>query len=405
MRIIDIREKSFPLRANMRNAAFDFSDLTTSVVAVVTDQVREGEPVVGYAWGSIGRHACGGAMRGRFIPRILAADPEKLLDNEGLIDPEKLHAVMTVREKPGGHAERSIPIGIIDAALWDAVGKVAGKPVWRLLAERYNEGKLPGKLPCYVGGGWYLPGNRISDLEDEMRRHQDAGYRFIKIKAGGLPIPDDVRRVEAALKITGSPDLLSVDSNGALSRQRALDYAKALAPYRLRWFEEPVDPLDLEAYASLAALYDPPLAQGENLYSLQEVRNHLLFGGFRPGKDFLQVDPPQAYGITMFARLVKMIEEMGCDRSCLWPHGGNLMSAAVVGGFGTGGCEGYPGGFGDFSGFSDDMPVVDGHVTLSQRPGLGWEGMPRLYPLMHSLVESLRRGTASSICGRRGGMG
>src|SRR5215216_2962167 len=389
MRIVDIREKAFPLRSNMRNAAFDFSDLTTSVVAVVTDQRREGKPVVGYAWGSIGRHACGGPMRGRFIPRVLSAPPDGLLDGDGLIDPEKVHAQMSLREKPGGHAERSIPIGIIDTAVWDAVGKIAGKPVWRLLSERYNGGRHPSKAPCYVGGGWYLPGNKLSDLEDEMRRHQDAGYRLIKIKAGGLPLADDLKRVEAGLRIVGSSDLLAVDFNGFMSTEKARSYAEAFAPYRLRWFEEPVDPLDLEAYAELAAVYDPPIAQGENLYALQEVRNFLLFGGFRADRDVLQIDPPQAYGLTMFARFVGMLDAHGASRACLWPHGGNLMSVAAVFGFGTGGCEGYPGGFGDFSGFAEDMPVKDGHLELPQRSGLGWEGMPRLHPAMRSLVEDL----------------
>ena len=90
------------------NAAFDFSELTTSVVAVVTDQKRDGKPVVGYAWGSIGRHACGGQMRDRFIPRILAAKPETLIDASGEnLDPGKILACMMQREKAGGHSERS----------------------------------------------------------------------------------------------------------------------------------------------------------------------------------------------------------------------------------------------------------------------------------------------------------
>lgn len=386
MRIIDIREAVFPLQSNMRNAAFDFRDLTTSVVAVVTDRKRDGKPVVGYAWGSIGRHAVGGQLRGRFIPRVLAAKPESLLGEDGVIDPEKVLAAMLVREKPGGHAERSIATGIVDTAVWDAVGKIKGEPTWKLIAERYNGGEHPEKVPCYVGGGWYLPGNKLSDLEDEMRRHQDAGYRFIKIKAGGLPVPDDVKRVEAGLKIVGSADLLAVDANGAIPPAKAIEYAKALAPYKLRWFEEPVDPLDLKAYADFAAVYEPPIGQGENLYSLQEVRNHMLFGGFRADRDIIQVDPPQAYGLTTFAKFVQLVEEHGANRACLWPHGGNLMSFAAVAGFGAGGCEGYPGGFGIFSGFAEGMNVEDGYLRMPDRPGLGWEGMPRLFPKLQEMA-------------------
>jgi L-alanine-DL-glutamate epimerase-like enolase superfamily enzyme len=389
MRIVDIREKAFPLQTNMRNAAFALTGLTTSVVAVVTDQKRDGGPVVGYAWGSLGRHACGGPMRARFIPRILNAKPDSLLDNAGLIDPEKVHAAMQMPEKPGGHAERSVPIGIIDTAVWDAVGKIAGKPTWRLLADRFNGGKARAKVPCYVGGGWYLPGNKLSDLEDELKRHLAAGFRLLKIKSGGLPVADDVKRVEAGLKIVGGGDYLAVDFNGALDDKRVKDYAKAYAPYRLRWFEEPVDPLDLKGYAALAEIYEPPIGQGENLMAPQEVTNMLDFGGFRPDRDILQIDPPQAYGLTMLAKIMDVLERHGCNRTSFWPHGGNVMSVAAAFGFSGGGTEGYPQGLGEFSGFADDMTVEDGMLAAPQWPGLGWEGMPKLYPQMRSLVEDL----------------
>ena len=88
--------------------------------------------------------------------------------------------------KAGGHSERSIGIGTIEVAVWDAVAKIAGKPLHRVLAERYNGGKVPDKVFCYVGGGWYAPGKTIKDLQDEMRRHLDAGYTMVKMKVGGM---------------------------------------------------------------------------------------------------------------------------------------------------------------------------------------------------------------------------
>ena len=137
MRIVDIRECAAPVKSDMRNSSFDFSEMTTSVVAVITDVVREHRPVVGFAFNSTGRYACGAAMRARFIPRILNADPLLLLDeNQENFDPAKILAVMMQREKSGGHSERSIGIGTIEVAVWDAVAKIAGKPLHRLLAER-----------------------------------------------------------------------------------------------------------------------------------------------------------------------------------------------------------------------------------------------------------------------------
>src|SRR5215469_10809578 len=172
MRILDIRETSIPLRSSLANSGFDFSEMTTSVVAVITDVKRDGRPVAGFAFNSTGRYACGAQMRARFIPRILSADPEALLDDAGTnFAPEKILACMMQREKSGGHSERSIPIGTIEVAGWDAVAKIAEKPLHRLLAERFNGGKQAEKVFCYVGGGWYAPGQTFRDVQDEMRRH------------------------------------------------------------------------------------------------------------------------------------------------------------------------------------------------------------------------------------------
>src|SRR5262250_3978561 len=172
MRIVDIRETAIPLKSDLKNSSFDFSEMTTSVVAVITDVVREHRPVVGFAFNSTGRYACGAAMRARFIPRILNADPLLLLDeNQENFDPAKILAVMMQREKSGGHSERSIGIGTIEVAVWDAVAKIAGEPLHRLLARRFNRGNTADKVFCYVGGGWYAPGQTVKDLQDEMRRH------------------------------------------------------------------------------------------------------------------------------------------------------------------------------------------------------------------------------------------
>ena len=387
MRIVDIRETAVPLKSDLKNSSFDFSEMTTSVVAVITDVMRDGRPVAGFGFNSTGRYACGAQMRERFIPRILGADPESLLDDTGdNLDPAKILAAMRRREKIGGDAERSIGIGTIEVAVWDAVAKIAGKPLHRILADRYGGGKAPERVFCYVGGGWYFPGQTMKDLQDEMRRHLDAGYTMVKMKVGGLPLADDCRRIEAVLQVLGSEAKLAVDANGKFDRSESLAYAKALAPFRLRWFEEPCDPLDFALLAEIASQYDAPLATGENLYSTQDVQNLVRFGGLRADRDIVQVDPPQAYGICQYARTIDMLAREGWARGSLFPHGGNQMSLAIAAGFGLGGAESYPGVFGAFGGFADDAKVVDGAVTLSERPGIGFEGQAALYKLMKQLV-------------------
>jgi len=387
MRIVDIRETAVPLKSDLKNSSFDFSEMTTSVVAVITDVMREGRPVAGFSFNSTGRYACGAQMRERFIPRILGADPASLLDETGdNLDPAKILAAMRRREKIGGDAERSIGIGTIEVAVWDAVAKIAGKPLHRMLAERYSGGRVPERVFCYVGGGWYFPGQTMADLQDEMRRHLDAGYTMVKMKVGGLPLAQDRRRIEAVLEVLGSEAKLAVDANGKFDRSEALAYAKALAPFRLRWFEEPCDPLDFALLAEIATHYDAPLATGENLYSTQDVQNLVRFGGLRADRDIVQVDPPQAYGICQYARTIDMLARECWGRGSLFPHGGNQMSLAIAAGFGLGGAESYPGVFGAFGGFADDAKVVDGAVTLSDRPGIGFEGQAALYKLMKQLV-------------------
>jgi L-alanine-DL-glutamate epimerase-like enolase superfamily enzyme len=387
MRIVDIRETAVPLKSKLANSSFNFSEMTTSVVAVITDVIRSGKPICGFAFNSTGRYACGAQMRARFIPRILKAPPQSLLDDAGQFAPEKFLAVMLQNEKSGGHSERSVGIGTIEVAVWDALAKLSDKPLHAVLAERYNNGKTLDKVFCYVGGGWYWPGQTIQDLQGEMRRHLGAGYTLVKMKVGGLPLADDLARVEAVKAILPPGAQLAVDANSKFDRAEALDYAHGLAPFALRWFEEPCDPLDFALLAEIAAAYPPPLSTGENLFSTQDVENLVRFGGLRPERnDVIQIDPPQAYGIVQYARTLAMLARHGWPRSAMFPHGGNQMSLAIAAGFGLAGAESYPGVFGDFGGFADDAIIENGFITLSDRPGIGFEGQAALYKIMRDLA-------------------
>src|SRR3974390_3342737 len=176
MRIIDIREAVVPVNSTLANSSIDFSEMTTSVVAVITDVTRGGRPVCGFAFNSTGRYACGAQMRARFIPRILKAQPDSLLDDDGDLAPEKILAVMLHNEKSGGHSERSIGIGTIEVAVWDALAKILENPLHRLLAERFNGGKIADKVFCYLGGGPSL-------TRGGLRRSPCSGWRSRAIRS------------------------------------------------------------------------------------------------------------------------------------------------------------------------------------------------------------------------------
>jgi len=387
MKITAIREVAVPINSTIRNAVFDFSEMTTSVVAVTTDVMRGGKPVTGFAFNSTGRYACGAQMRDRLIPRIMKAPPDSLLNAAGdNFDCEKILACMMQREKPGGHTERSVAIGTLEVACWDAVAKIADQPLHAVLAQKYNNGKVQDKVPCYVGGGWYAPGKGIPELQDEIRRRLDEGYTTMKIKVGGMTVPEDVKRVEAGIAIVGASDRLAVDANAGFNRARALQYAQALKPFRLRWFEEPTDPLDYALLADVASIYDSPIGTGENLFSTQDIENLVRFGGMRPDRDIIQIDVPQSYGIVQFSRTLDMLKRHKWQRHSIFPHGGNQMTLAIVGGFGLGGCEAYPDVFGVFAGFADDARVENGYLKLADRPGIGFEAQNQLYAVMKPLT-------------------
>lgn len=387
MCIVDIRESAVRLESKLRNAAFSFDEMTTSIVAVVTDVVRAGKPVVGYAFNSTGRYACGAQMRDRFIPRLMKgqAAGKVTIDPAGF-DPDAVLAAMMVGEKPGGDMERSVGIGTIEVAVWDAVAKIAGKPVCQLIAERYGSGAIRRDVFCYVGGGWYLPGKGIPHLLDEVRRYLDLGYTLIKIKVGGVTLAEDIARIEAVVKLLGDPQRLALDANCGIGLDRRTSYAQALKPFGLRWFEEPAHPVDYAGNAAFIAQYQGAVATGENLFSVEDAVNLARYGGMRPGLDIIQCDTPQSYGIGTLARLLAALKPLGWSASDVLPHGGNMMSLNFAAGFGLGMCEAYPNAFGVFSGYADDLTLREGILRAGDWEGFGFERQKELIALMRQVA-------------------
>jgi L-alanine-DL-glutamate epimerase-like enolase superfamily enzyme len=391
MRITAIHDIVAPMSSAIRNAYIDFSTMTTSVVAIVTDQLRDGKPVVGFGFNSNGRYAPQGLLRERFIPRLSAAKPEEIRDARGLLDPAKAWAAMMRNEKPGGHGERSVAVGVLDMALWDALAKAEGVPLWRLLADRYNDGKADAKAWVYAAGGYYYPGEDRQRLQDEMRSYLDRGYSTVKMKIGGADLATDLKRIEAALAIVGGKgDRLCVDVNGRFDLDTALRYADAIAPFGLRWYEEPLDPLDYLLHAALATRYAGPIATGENLFSMQDARNLIRHGGLRPDRDVLQFDPALSYGLVEYLRTLEMLDAQGWSRRRCVPHGGHQFALNIAVGLGLGGNESYPDVFAPFGGFADDCPIEDSRVALPELPGIGFEAKNALYAVMKPMLEMAR---------------
>ena len=386
MRIIDVREITKPIASPIRNAYIDFSKMTTSLVAVVTDVVRNGRPVVGYGFNSNGRYGQGGLIRERFRARLLDAEPKSLVDDSGdNLDPAKCWAALMRNEKPGGHGERSVAVGTIDMAIWDAVAKIAGKPLFRLLAER--EGRTAdAKVFVYAAGGYYYPGKDHNALCREMAGYVARGYSVVKMKIGGADIAEDAKRIEAVLEEIGPKVQLAVDANGRFDLEMAIAYAKMLRQYPLFWYEEAGDPLDYALQAALAEFYPAAMATGENLFSHQDARNLLRYGGMRPDRDWLQFDCALSYGLVEFRRTLDVLTAHGWSWRRVVPHGGHQMSLMIAAGLGLGGNESYPDLFQPYGGFPDGVQPREGYVTLPDLPGIGFEGKSDLAVEMRALA-------------------
>jgi len=387
MKIVNIIESTRPIKSDIRNAYIDFSKMTLSLVAVVTDVIRDGKPVIGYGFNSNGRYGQGALMRDRFIPRVLEVNPASLIDDSGEnLDPHKIWACMMTNEKPGGHGERSVAVGTIDMAVWDAVAKIEGKPLFQLLAQRYGTAAANPRVFVYAAGGYYYPGKGLDKLRQEMESYLDRGYSVVKMKIGGASIAEDCERIESVLNILGPGQQLAVDANGRFDLNTAIDYGRALSQYPLFWYEEAGDPLDYELQAKLGEVYKGPMATGENLFSMQDARNLIRHGGMNPERDFLQFDCALSYGLVEYLRTLDMLKENGWSPSRCIPHGGHQMSLAIAAGLGLGGNESYPDLFQPYGGFPDGVKVENGYVTLPELPGIGFEGKSDLIAEMLRLT-------------------
>ncbi|MCG8510464.1 MAG: mandelate racemase, partial [Rhodospirillales bacterium] len=330
----------------------------------------------------------GGILRERLIPRLLAADPGTLIDEANdTLDPFAIFAAMMTNEKPGGHGDRAVAVAALDMAVWDATAKIAGVPLWKLLADRFNGGRADDKVLVYPGGGYYYPDGNLQMLKDEMRSYLDDGYEVVKMKVGAADIPTDIKRVEAVIEVVGDGKNLAVDVNGKFDLETAIEFGEAITPYNLFWYEEAGDPLDYALQAELSKHYAGSFATGENLFSHQDIRNLLRYGGLDPAKDWIMPDPALAMGLTEGLRIIEAAELENWPRRRIVLHGGTQLALSMAAGLQLGGTETYPLMFQPYGGFADGIPVDGGYVALPDAPGLGIEAKQKLHDVMKPLGE------------------
>jgi L-alanine-DL-glutamate epimerase-like enolase superfamily enzyme len=372
MRVTGIRERPIGI-SRYRDPHIPSGGLTTSLVAVVTDVVRAGQPVTGYGFASVGRYAQSGLIKDRFAPRLLQASAPDISTGDGAnLDPFRAWNVMMTGEKPGGHGERCVAVGTLDMALWDAAAKIAGLPLYQFLAGRLGREATASPVTVYASGGYPYPDDDIAALSQEIRHFAGLGFTHAKIKIGGH-LDQDLRRIEVAAAQLAGPGHLAVDAMNTYRPSQALTAAAALARFGLWWFEDICDPLDFATHACVAAGYDPPIAAGEALFSAAEAALLDRHAGLRRARDILLFDPVHCYGLPGYLRIIDTLTAAGWPRRAFWPHGGHLFSLHLVAALGLGGAEITPLAFHPFHGPPPGLPVKAGRVSLPDVPGIGFE--------------------------------
>ena len=349
------------IAAPMRNAAIAFDAMTASAVAMVSDT-----GLTGYAFDSIGRYGKGALLRERFFPRLSGKE------FPGLIDPPACARAAMENEKAGGHGERPGAVGLIEAAAWDLRAKAQGVPLWRSIVEYYGTKDAYPTIAVYASCGHFRDDKALAD---EVRKAVDAGYSTVKIKADGTE--GDFSRIEAAAA-TGAR--VAVDLNGVLKSERWLE---RVAQFGLAWIEEPAPPLDYELLRRYAELSPAPIATGENLFSCDDARNLLRYGGLRKVRDFVQIDPLLAYGVAEYVRILELYSAW--PRRQFMPHAGHLFAAHCVAGLGLGMAEAAPDATLVYGGYWDGVRVERGRVTIPDAPGAGYERKRNLFAVMEGL--------------------
>jgi hypothetical protein len=246
------------------------------LVAVITDVIRDGKPVVGYGFNSNGRYGQGKLMQRAVRPARPRSRPgvARSTTRGDNLDPHKIWNTMFTNEKPGGHGERSVAIGTIDMAVWDAVAKIAGQAplpaAGRPLRRRQSRTARSSSTPP---GGYYYPGQDHNKLQDEMRSYIDRGYTVVKKKIGGASLDEDLRRID-------SPSWRCCrTARGSASTRTAASTSTPPSPTPRRCrsttcsgTKEPGDPLDYELQAALRNYYREPDGHGRETSSRCRTR-------------------------------------------------------------------------------------------------------------------------------------
>lgn len=249
-----------------------------------------------------------------------------------------------------------VGISAIDGALWDAFGKAAGQPLYRLL------GGAQDRVPAYHSGGLWLSLSTDA-LVEQAGAFVAQGFRAVKMRLG-MPNPaDDIARIRAVRDAIGPQIKLMADANQGLNEAQAIRLGRKLEPFDLTWFEEPLPAWDLDGLARVAAALDTPIASGETEYTRYGFRRMIELRS----ADILMPDLQRVGGVSEFMRVGHMAEAHDIPVSShLFPE----TSIQVLGALANATYLEYMPWFSEL--YNERLEFEDGHAIVPERPGWGF---------------------------------
>lgn len=265
-------------------------------------------------------------------------------------------------------------ISAIDIALWDLLGKVTDQPLHALL------GGVRDTVPAYASGGYYRPGNPLDNIDREISRYLELGFRDVKIKVGGLAPDVDAARVERVRSLIGQSGRVALDANNAWSAPwEAIRFARMVEAFDPWWLEEPLQPDDIAGHAEIARSLDMAVATGEIHSSRWDFRDLI----HAQSVDILQPDAAVIGGVSEWMKVAHAAATFALPVAPHWNHDVHTHMAAAVANCLTVEWFDLEQDIVNFDRLlTEPMRPEQGHLTVPDRPGIGllldWDAVQKL---------------------------
>lgn len=351
---IDIVPVRAPLAREFRGSFYRMTHRATLVVRVHTDADVVGEAYVGDEDATARDIAA--VLREEITPRVLGLD---VLATEQCWRAAYPATFDILRDRRIG----LVAVAALDTAVWDAVGKLLGQPLWRLW------GGANDTVPMTAIGGYY--GEPLGPIDEEIAYYRDVlGLAGVKFKVGGRTPTVDAERVRRARAAAGEDFVICIDANQGYTVAEAIELARRLEGVGIRWFEEPVQwHNDRRALRDVRYIGGIPTCAGQSELSASGCRDLMEAGSI----DVCNFDASWSGGPTAWRRVAAIASSYDVQ---MGHHEEPQVSAHLLASIPHGTyAECFHPDRDPFwwSLVVDRGELIDGHLQLSERAGLGWE--------------------------------